>query len=277
MKSFKSLKIAVAFLLSLLIVTESFSAFAGEGKKVDPNYKPVVGISASENGPCGAPLNYVNAVRRAGGIPVVIPMTTDAEQIAAVLDIVDVIIMTGGEDIDPLSGYNEEPVPALGEVVPFRDKFDIMLIKATVEKGIPLLGICRGEQLLNVAMGGSLYQDIPSQVEGTYVKHRQSAPSSFGTHTVNLVGGSLLANILGVEQCVTNSHHHQAVKAVAPGYEIIAQAKDGVVEAIAKKGCNKILGVQFHPEGLINSADNSNFLKIFQYFMERGREYHASK
>lgn len=262
--------------LTALCATGAFAQKAAE-KKADAEYKPLVAISASENGPCGAPLTYVNAVRRAGGIPVVIPMTDNQEQIAAVLNAVDMVVMTGGEDVDPLSGYGEEPLRALGEVVPFRDKFDLMLIKSAVEKGLPLLGICRGEQMLNVAMGGSLIQDIPSQVKESYVKHRQSAPSSFATHTATVVKGSLLAQILGTENIVVNSFHHQAVKDIAPGFEVIATSKDGIVEAIAKKGCDNILGLQFHPEGLIQSAENENFLNIFKYFVQKAKEYHLSK
>ncbi len=270
-------QIASLLLLVALTALCATGAFAQKAAEKNADYKPLVAISASENGPCGAPLTYVNAVRRAGGIPVVIPMTDNQEQIAAVLNAVDMVVMTGGEDVDPLSGYGEEPLRALGEVVPFRDKFDLMLIKSAVEKGLPLLGICRGEQMLNVAMGGSLIQDIPSQVKESYVKHRQSAPSSFATHTATVVKGSLLAQILGTENIVVNSFHHQAVKDIAPGFEVIATSKDGIVEAIAKKGCDNILGLQFHPEGLIQSAENENFLNIFKYFVQKAKEYHLSK
>ena len=124
---------------------------------------PIIGVSASETDAASAPITYVRAIKRAGGVPVVIPITTDKAQIEAVLEVVDAVVMTGGEDIDPLKGYGEEPLRALGEIVPERDEFDIMLIRMAVAKGLPVLGICRGEQLMNVAFGGALYQDSPSQ------------------------------------------------------------------------------------------------------------------
>lgn len=235
---------------------------------------PIIGISASEKSPASAPSTYINSVRRAGGVPLVIPMTTDKEQLEAVLATVDGIIMTGGEDIDPLKYYGEEPVRAQGEIVPYRDEFDCMLIKMAVEKGLPLLGICRGEQLLNVVFGGTLYQDIPSQAKGSYIKHRQQAPSSYGTHTIKIENGTVLNKVLKSDKAIVNSFHHQAVKDVAPGFKVMATSADGIVEAIQKD--EKVFGLQFHPEGFVSSGDDT-FLPIFQYFVEKATEYQGSK
>ena len=149
-----------------------------------------------------------------------------------------------------------------------------MLIKMAVEKGLPLLGICRGEQLLNVVFGGTLYQDIPSQAKGSYIKHRQQAPSNYGTHTIKIENGTVLNKVLKSDKAVVNSFHHQAVKDVAPGFKVMATSADGIVEAIQKD--EKVFGLQFHPEGFVANGDDT-FLPIFQYFVEKANEYQSSK
>lgn len=235
---------------------------------------PVIGISAySENGRCQVNMTYVNSVRLAGGVPLVIPVTSDDGQIEAVLSAIDGLIMTGGEDFDPLKWYGEEPVRALDEVVPSRDEFDVKLIRAAVAKGIPVLGICRGEQLMAVAFGGSLWQDIPSQIPASFVKHRQGATTgTYGTHSIEITKGSQLARILGKEKAVVNSFHHQAIKTVPQGLKVAATSADGIIEAVERSGRLSadyadggamILGVQFHPE-IITNGGNPEFLPIFQ-------------
>ena len=261
------MKKILGFIAVVALVVISFGSAQAKGKKA----MPIIGISAAEVSPVGAPLTYINAVKRAGGVPVIIPMTSDKAQIEAVLAIVDGVVMTGGEDIDPLKGYGEEPLRALGEIVPERDEFDVMLIRMAVEKGLPVLGICRGEQLMNVAFGGSLYQDIPSQVPTSYVKHRQSAPRNYGTHSITVTEGSLMHKMLGVKEIAVNSYHHQAVKDIAPGFKVTAVSKDGIVEAIEKIDSDKVWGVQFHPEGFVSMGDDS-FLGIFKHLVEKAAE-----
>lgn len=234
---------------------------------------PVIGISGyTDGGTCEAGMTYINSVRMAGGVPLVIPVTSDNEQIEAIINAIDGLIMTGGEDFDPLKWYGEEPVRALGEVVPARDEFDVKLIRAAVAKGIPVLGICRGEQLMAVAFGGALWQDIPSQVKGSFVKHRQGPTTgAYGTHTITIEKGSSLANILGSERATVNSFHHQAIKGVPSGLKVVAQSADGIVEAVERcgqlegfaDGGGWILGVQFHPE-VITNAGSKEFLPIFK-------------
>lgn len=244
---------------------------------------PVIGVSGyTEGGTCRVNMTYVNAIRLAGGVPLVIPVTGDDAQIEAVLAAIDGLVMTGGEDFDPLKWYGEEPVRGLGEVVPERDEFDVKLVRAAVAKGIPVLGICRGEQLLAVAFGGALWQDIPSQVKDSYVKHRQGPTSGrFGTHSIALEKGSLLSQLLGGRtSAVVNSFHHQAIKAVPQGLRVAATAPDGIIEAVERSGRLApayadggafLLGVQFHPEA-ITDGGNPEFLPIFQRLVsEAGR------
>ena len=245
-----------------------------------PDSAPLIGISCGGDGTrTSVKTTYIDAVRLAGGVPVLIPLLRDSLAMEALVRRLDGVILSGGEDIDPLY-FGEEHLPGLGEVNAPRDTADVLLIRIALRQGKPLLGICRGEQVLNVVMGGTLWQDIPSQIPESQLHHRQEEPSTVATQSIAIEPGSRLAGILGVREISVNSHHHQAVKDLAPGLVVTARTGDGVVEAYesipeasdpyGKPLQDRILAVQFHPEAFAQAGDPT-FLKIFQDLVARTR------
>ena len=211
--------------------------------------KPIIGISPSIDGEkMFLQRDYVDAIYRAGGIPFVLPLTTKTEEILSLVNHLDGLLLSGGEDVDPIY-FNEEPLPGLGEVSPERDHFEITLSQAFLKANKPILAICRGCQVLNIAVGGDIYQDLPSQRK-ELIQHMQRAPKSFPTHQIQVVEGSLLHKIVGSKTYRVNSFHHQAVRRVVSPFFVTATAKDGVIEAFESKEHTFVLGVQWHPEGM---------------------------
>ncbi len=198
---------------------------------------------------------YVAAVERAGGLAAVLPPGEGAEGAEAWVERLDGLILSGGSDLDPTL-YGEEPVPGLGRVDPARDAWEVALARAALACGLPVLGICRGVQVLNVAAGGSLHQDIARALPGA-IKHFQDAPRWHPTHSVAVIPGTLLPRVVGGDagpsegavEIRVNSFHHQAVHRLAPSARVSAVARDGVVEAVEFPGHPFALGVQWHPEG----------------------------
>lgn len=207
---------------------------------------------------------YIRAVEKAGGIPVMIPIYGDFETAKQLVDRVDAVLISGGNDVDPTL-YGEFVQKEVGTLVPERDAQDIAITRYVVEKtNKPLLGICRGIQILNVAMGGTLFQDLGKA--GHCDHFVGCSPITHPVHQVDLAEGSLLAQIIGDSKLAVNSYHHQAVKDVAP--KMVAGAKaaaDGTVEAIELPGERMVLGVQWHPEMLYTCPINQ---KIFARFVE---------
>jgi len=235
---------------------------------------PLIGISGTLTAGGATQVNYtyIDAVLRAGGVPIVLPVNDNPDVLKKMVASIDALIMTGGEDIDPLKYYNEDAIPAMEDIDPLRDAFDFALIKLALECGIPILGICRGHQFLNVVCGGTLYQDLPSQFKSSgLLKHRQKAPIWYGTHKVELEPNSVLAKILSTTTIVTNTFHHQAVKDVAPGFVVTGRTGDGVVEAMEMIGNPRVFSVQFHPEGP-TSHGYDDFFPIFLYLIEIASE-----
>lgn len=230
--------------------------------------RPLIGITTSyDSEKQRASLNrgYFDAIVKAGGIPVPILPLENEGALLRLLEHLDGIVFSGGPDVDP-SFFYEEPHPNMGEICPERDKAEIFIARECMRRAKPVLGICRGIQLINIALGGSIYQDIPSQIRGS-LKHRQDAPRWHASHEVEIKDeDSRLFEIFGKNHIHVNSFHHQSVKDVAPDFKITAIARDQVIEAIETKDKKVFcLGVQWHPEEMWE-RDPLQF-RLFQYFV----------
>ena len=215
-------------------------------------------------------VHYIEAVQKSGGIPIILPVLEifDAETVKRQVNLVDAILIQGGIDITP-SFYGEEPLPELDITCKKTDEFILEVIKIAKERKMPILGICKGMQLINVSFGGTIYQDL--KYAGLDSKsHRQSEETITSTfHSINVEKEGLLAKLIpNKEKLNVNSYHHQAVKDLGRGLNIDAKADDGIVEAISYKGNDQwILGVQFHPEQLIRRDDE--FKALFYEFINQ--------
>jgi putative glutamine amidotransferase len=196
-------------------------------------------------------LDYVEGVAGAGGVPVVLPPLGDERVAMSVVGSIDGLLLSGGSDLDP-GYYGEETANELGPTVPERDAFEMALVGLALRRGIPIFGICRGLQVLNVALGGTLYQDLPSQWEGDVLKHRQVTPKWQPSHEVEVRSGSYIAEVMGRGLVKVNSYHHQGVKDLAEGLVVTGRSVDGVVEAVEAKDLSErwLLGVQWHAEAM---------------------------
>jgi putative glutamine amidotransferase len=218
---------------------------------------------------------YPEAIYAAGGTPVMLPLIPEADYINAIMEKVDAVCLTGSiNDVDPLR-YGQEPKPKLGPVVPKRDETDAMLIDFAEERHLPLLAICFGIQSLNVHRGGTLIQDLESEVKDS-LKHMQGDLFYRRSHSINITEGSLLAELAESNRALVNSHHHQAIDLVGRNLEPIAWAADGVIEAVIDTRPERFfLGVQWHPEvGWQNDALSQ---AIFNHFIEKARQRHFAR
>jgi len=209
----------------------------------------ITGITRQVSGADRAGVNaaYVRAVVRAGGLPLILSPLMGTGLNAELLDVLDGLLLTGGEDVDPVH-YGQEPHPGLGAVDPVRDAFELTLFRDARARGLPVLAICRGIQLVNVALGGTLWQDIPTERPGA-LPHSQPTARDERTHAVALVPGSRLAQALGATRCQVNSFHHQSIRELAPGLLVTARAPDGEIEGVETAGTEPwLLAVQWHPE-----------------------------
>ncbi|MGN7407799.1 gamma-glutamyl-gamma-aminobutyrate hydrolase family protein [Sporosarcina sp. SAFN-010] len=232
--------------------------------------KPLIGITSDldENGETFLKADYSRAILRAGGLPVVLP--AGLEDIDEICDRIDGLLLTGGEDVNPLL-FGEEPKHQLGKIAPERDDMEMALAKCAVGKDMPVLGICRGHQILNVALGGTIYQHIYTDLEGPLLQHKQQADRNYPTHTVVVEKGSRLSNYVEGKEVLVNSLHHQAVHDVPKPLVVTGKAKDGIIEALESTEHKFVMSVQWHPEALSNLGDKTS-LRLFGGLVEASRK-----
>lgn len=249
--------------------------------------KPIIALTADaliDNSPVinqhdadMAPSPLKEAILAAGGIPIILPFPQDikmADAVAkSVVNLFDGLVLPGGPDVDP-TFFGEEPIPEIGRTAYQKDAFEIALIKATKAAGKPILGICRGLQVYNVACGGTVYQDLQSQYDSLNVRHAQAAPGNFPTHHVEISKDNKLNDLLG-DTSYVNSRHHQAIRNVASELQVAAKAADGVVEALVSTNDDQFLGVQWHPENMW-AVQHEQFV-FFEDIVNRATAYRESE
>ena len=207
--------------------------------------------------------HYPAALEEAGALPVLLPLTDDGEVLDQLSGRLDGLLLSGGHDVDPAL-YGQELLPCCGPLSPAKDRAELALLERFLRLDKPVLALCRGMQLLNVYLGGTLYQDLDTQFP-TRVTHRQQPPYDLPVHAVSVRPGGLLYRIVGREQLAVNSYHHQAVRDTASPLSVQARAPDGIVEAVALPGARFVLGVQWHPEAM--PREDESAAAIFSAFL----------
>ena len=239
-----------------------------------PGVSPIINMNNADM----APHEIKNAIQAAGGLPIILPYPETPENAAAIaaayVPMFDGLLLPGGPDVDPTL-YGEEPIPECGGAAYMKDTFEIALIQATLAAGKPIFGICRGLQVINVALGGTLYQDLGAQNPACTIRHAQAARGDLPTHHVTMTAASRLSALVG-ERAYVNSRHHQAVRTVAPDLQVTARAEDGVVEALTTRASDQILAVQWHPENMWRQfAQQAALFTDFVARARRGSEQQA--
>ena len=207
--------------------------------------------------------DYIAAIEAAGGIPILLPVVKSKEAIRRQVKSVDALVLPGGYDPSPLQ-YGENPGRTMEFFFPEVDEHQLIAIRIADDIGKPMLGICRGLQILNIAFGGTLYQDV-SLAPNSYIQHSQKSRRHSPGHEVTLTEGTFLADALGESHTVTNSFHHLAIKELAEGFIISAKAKDGIIEGIERHNGTPVVAVQWHPEMMFEK--HPGMLEIFKCFM----------
>lgn len=249
----------------------------------DTNPKPVIGLMSYRKVAAQAtpiPLfalmpSYCEAVEAAGGAPLMIPLGLDETTLDVILNRIDGLLLTGGGDISPAS-YQSERDDLVYDVDPDRDRVEIYLARRAMATGKPLLAICRGHQVFNVALGGTLYEDVKQMLPDA-IRHDYFGefPRSYRPHAVTIVPDGRLAQLLpGIDHIEVNSLHHQGIRELAPGLEVTAVAGDGLIEGVAAREHPFALGVQWHPENLIE--DDSRMLALFRALVDEAAAQRAS-
>ncbi|MDH6303416.1 membrane dipeptidase [Parabacteroides sp. PF5-5] len=244
--------------------------------KKEQSQPPRIGISANrKDGLSCIAETYVQSVLMAGGAPVLIPVITDIKALSTIIRGLDGLLMSGGSDINPLY-LGEEPIPELQDVDSYRDEYDLIILRLAFNYQIPIMGICRGHQIMNVAFGGGLYQDIYAGSEMKLLKHSQTLARELPSHTVTLINGNTkLRSILKESDIQVNSIHHQAITEPAPEFISTAIAPDGINEGMEHPEYS-ILSVQWHPEAMASNGDEL-MLELFRYHVEESRSFSQAK
>jgi len=235
--------------------------------------RPIIGITTfqeEKNKYSCISNNYIYSISAAGGVPVCIPLVQSEEDYDYYINVIDGIVFPGGVDVAP-KNYGEEPLKEVRDTSPTRDESELKLFARAYEKKLPILGICRGSQLINVALGGSLYQDINNQLSDAFGHSPSEAPGDELYHSVNIVNGSRLHAILGTDKLHVNSFHHQAVKGVGRSLTAAAYSNDNIIEATESTEDRFLLGIQWHPECL--TIRYPLFLKLFRSLVKAADEH----
>ncbi len=212
---------------------------------------------------------YTRALELAGGAPIAIPLQLSEETLRDIFTHLDGLLLAGGVDVHP-GEFGEAVEPFCGEIDRARDVVELQLLRRAIDQKMPILGICRGIQMLNVAAGGSLYQDIGAQApHALRHEHIHGEPYNRLTHSIEIDPPSRLAHALGATRLDVNSLHHQSIKQVAPGFRVVARAPDGIVEGIESRNGHFAVGVQFHPEWLID--DDARMVRLFKEFVDAAK------
>ena len=235
---------------------------------------PIIGLTTEVVGGDHLELRstFIYSISKLGGIPLLLPKVEKEDVIMGQLEHIDALFLTGGSDIDP-STYDENPHPKLEKVEAGRDKYELELIHLAMEKNIPILGVCRGSQLLNSVAGGTMYQDLDSEYDDTLIQHRQPSARDFLNHKIEVMEGTKLHDIVGTTEMSVNSFHHQANHEIGPSFEVSAVAPDGVIEAIESKEHDFVMGLQFHPEDAFEFDESSR--KIMEAFINAAKNGRA--
>ena len=244
---------------------------------------PVIGLTAANRSVpetaeekahtvIGCLTDYCHCVERSGGSPLLLPPNADASVIEAAVERMDALLLTGGGDICP-SEYNEEPHPATERQDKTRDAMERTAARIARERGMPILAICRGIQVLNIEFGGSLIQDIPYQVEGA-LRHTAKKDEEPAYHSIKVCADSLLARVLGATETMVNSTHHQSAGRIGEGLRVCARASDGVVEGLEGEDGSPILAVQWHPERMYD--DSAPNRRLFDWLVAESVKWRQS-
>lgn len=232
---------------------------------------PLIGILSEVDGEAVTKVQdtYIGAIEKSGGVPILLPYVEQEDTIDRFVGLCDGFFFTGGADIDP-ARYGEVSSDVCGPIQPLRDALEFRVFEKVIATDKPILAICRGAQLVNAALGGTLYQDLPSEL-GSPVAHRQSEAKFEPSHAVKVLSGTPLHALVGTEQMTANSFHHQAIKRLGKGLSVMALAEDGIIEALFLEGDRYLRAYQWHPERLLDS--NAQNRMIFTDFIDTCRAF----